>query len=167
MGWLNGFVGELVAYWSVIAVFVYYFEVISRYVFNSPTNWAHEAMFLMFGMQYLVAGGFVLRDGAHVRVDVIYTNLSRRTKAILDLVTSVFFFIFVVTLMVTGWIFFHDSLGMNEVSFTEWGIQYYPIKFALPLGAALLLLQGLAQLLNDIDIVRGAAPESRPNDETD
>ena len=48
------------AYWSIVAVFVYYYEVISRYVFNSPTNWAHESMFLMFGMQYLIAGGFVL-----------------------------------------------------------------------------------------------------------
>ncbi len=150
---LNGFCGEFVAYWSAIAVFVYYYEVVSRYVFNSPTNWAHESMFLMFGMQYLIAGGFVLREGGHVRVDVLYTNLSTRTKAILDLVTSVFFFIFTFALLVTGWTFFSDSFGQREVSFTEWGIQYYPIKFALPVGAALLILQGLAQLLNDIDRV--------------
>ena len=78
---INGFAGEFVAYWSVIAVFVYYYEVIARYVFNSPTNWAHESMFLMFGMQYLIAGGFVLREGGHVRVDVLYTNLSLRTRA--------------------------------------------------------------------------------------
>ena len=47
---INGLAGEFVAYWSVIAVFVYYYEVIARYVFNSPTNWAHESMFLMFGI---------------------------------------------------------------------------------------------------------------------
>jgi hypothetical protein len=45
---LSLFPGEFVSYWAVIAVFVYYFEVIARYVFNSPTNWAHEAMYLMF-----------------------------------------------------------------------------------------------------------------------
>ncbi|MDJ0778063.1 MAG: TRAP transporter small permease subunit [Gammaproteobacteria bacterium] len=162
---LNGFCGEFVAYWSAIAVFVYYYEVVSRYVFNSPTNWAHEAMFLMFGMQYLIAGGFVLREGGHVRVDVLYTNLSLRTRAMLDLVTSVFFFIFTVSLLVTGWIFFSDSFGQREVSFTEWHIQYYPVKFALPLGAALLILQGVAQLLNDIDRVLhpdDAVPEPEP-----
>ncbi|MGB0720905.1 MAG: TRAP transporter small permease subunit [Gammaproteobacteria bacterium] len=159
VGRINGFAGEVAAYWSVIAVFVYYYEVIARYVFNSPTNWAHEAMFLMFGMQYLLAGGYALREGAHVRVDVIYTNLSTRTKAILDLITSVAFFIFVTTLLVTGWIFFHDALEIQEVSFTEWGIQYYPIKFALPLGAALLMLQGIAQLLNDIDTVLHPPPD--------
>ena len=149
---LNGFAGEFVAYWSVIAVFVYYYEVIARYVFNSPTNWAHEAMFLMFGMQYLIAGGFCLRESAHVRVDVIYVHIPKRMKAILDVVTSAFFFIFVVTLLVTGWIFFHDAFSIKEVSFTEWGIQYWPIKFALPLGAALLMVQGAAQLLKDITV---------------
>ena len=147
---INGVTGELVAYWSIFAVFVYYYEVIARYVFNSPTNWAHESMFLMFGMQYLLAGGYVLREGAHVRVDVIYMHFSKRTKAIVDIFTSVLFFIFVLTLMVTGYIFFNDSFEVNEVSFTEWGIQYWPIKFALPLGAFLLLMQGIAQLVKDI-----------------
>jgi TRAP-type mannitol/chloroaromatic compound transport system permease small subunit len=150
---INITVGEFVAYWSIIAVFVYYYEVIVRYVFNSPTNWAHEGMFLMFGMQYLLAGGFCLRENAHVRVDVIYMHFSHRTKALVDVITSAFFFIFVVTLLVTGWIFFYDSFSINEVSFTEWGIQYYPIKFALPLGAILIMLQGIARLLEDIHIL--------------
>lgn len=149
---INGFAGELVAYWSVIAVFVYYYEVIARYVFNSPTNWAHEAMFLMFGMQYLIAGGFCLRENAHVRVDVIYSMLSKRTQAILDVITSSFFLIFVITLLVTGWIFFHDAMQSMEVSNSEWHIQYWPIKFALPLGAALLLIQGIANLVKDIAV---------------
>ncbi len=154
---INGFVGELVAWWSVLAVFVYYYEVIARYVFNSPTNWAHEAMFLMFGMQYLLAGGYVLREGAHVRVDVLYTRLSKRGKALVDVLTSAFFFIFTLTLIWTGWTFFMDSYRVHEVSFTEWAVQYWPIKFALPLGGVLLLLQGLAQLLKDIAVLRDPA----------
>lgn len=150
---INGLAGEFVAYWSVIAVFVYYYEVIARYVFNSPTNWAHESMFLMFGMQYLIAGGFVLREGGHVRVDVLYNFMSKRWKAISDVFTSIFFFIFMFALLVTGWTFFKDAYDVSEVSFTEWAIQYWPIKFALPLGAALLILQGISQLLKDIAVV--------------
>jgi TRAP-type mannitol/chloroaromatic compound transport system permease small subunit len=149
---INGLAGEFVAYWSVIAVFVYYYEVMARYVFNSPTNWAHEGMFLMFGMQYLIAGGFVLREGGHVRVDVLYNYLPKRGKAIIDVLTSVFFFIFMLTLLVTGWTFFYDSFEVREVSFTEWAIQYWPIKLSLSLGAALLLFQGIAQLIKDIAI---------------
>ncbi len=150
---INGLAGEFVAYWSVIAVFAYYYEVIARYVFNSPTNWAHESMFLMFGMQYLIAGGFVLREGGHVRVDVLYNHMPKRWKAITDVFTSIFFFIFMFALLGTGWIFFKDSYNVGEVSFTEWAIQYWPIKFALPLGAALLILQGISQLIKDIAVV--------------
>ena len=56
-------------------------------------------------------------------------------------------------LLVTGWTFFKDSYDVGEVSFTEWAIQYWPIKFALPLGAALLILQGISQLIKDIAVV--------------
>lgn len=159
VGALNQFAGSFVACWSVIAVFVYYYEVIARYVFNSPTNWAHESMFLMFGAQYLLAGGFCLREDAHVRVDVFYMKFSRRKKAMVDAATSLFFFIFVVSLLLSGWTFFSDSFEVREVSFTEWGIQYYPVKFTLALGAALLLLQGIARLLRDITVLIEPARE--------
>ena len=97
---LSLFCGEFVSYWAVIAVFVYYYEVIARYVFNSPTNWAHEAMYLMFGMQYLIAGAYAMLTETHVRVDIFYAPMRRRNKAIVDLATSVFFFIFAGTLLV-------------------------------------------------------------------
>ncbi|UCE89234.1 MAG: TRAP transporter small permease subunit [Pseudomonadota bacterium] len=151
----NGFVGSFVAWWSLIAVFVYYYEVLARYVFNSPTNWAHESMFLMFGMQYLLAGAYALRDEAHVRVDVIYMHFSERGKAITDVITSVFFFIFTGALLWTGWTFAFDSISVAEVSFTEWAIQYWPVKLAIPVGAALLMLQGLARLIRDIMFLAG------------
>jgi len=147
------FTGEFVALWSVIAVFVYYYEVIVRYVFNSPTNWAHEGMFLMFGMQYLVAGAYAMLSESHVRVDIFYANFSARGKAFIDLLTSVFFFIFAGTLLSTGWIFAADSVRQGEVSFTEWAIQYWPVKIVIVLGAILLILQGISKLMKDISLV--------------
>ena len=155
--WLVVRTGEFVAAWAILAVFVYYFEVVGRYVFNSPTNWAHESMFLMFGMQYMLAGAFAYREDAHVRVDIVYASFSPRGKAIADVVTSVFFFIFAGTLFVTGWRFAMDSVGVGEVSFTEWGIQYWPVKLTMVIGAILILLQGLAQLMRDIAIIRQKA----------
>ena len=148
--WINGWVGEFIAYWSVMAVFVYFYEVLARYVFNSPTNWAHEGMFLMFGMQYLLAGGYAAREDAHVRVDIIYEQLSERAKAITDIVTSIFFFIFTVTLLVTGTIFVLDAISVWEVSFTEWSIQYWPVKCSIVIGALLIILQGVAKLIRDV-----------------
>lgn len=151
--WLNVRVGEFVAYWAVISVFVYYYEVVARYVFNSPTNWVHESMFLMYGMQYMLCGAYAYREDQHVRVDVIYTKFSPRGKAIADIITSVFFFIFILTMLWTGTVFALDAIHNNEVSFTEWGVQYWPVKMMLPIGAALMALQGLSKLIKDIIFV--------------
>ena len=147
---ISGWCGHFVAYWSIIAVFVYYYEVIARYVFNSPTNWAHESMFLMFGMQYLLSGAFALREGSHVRVDVLHEQLSIRAQVLTDIVSSFFFFVFTLTLMVTGAIFALDSIQVLEVSFTEWAIQFWPVKMTIALGALVLWLQGIAKLSRDV-----------------
>ncbi|HEY2336312.1 MAG TPA: TRAP transporter small permease subunit [Burkholderiales bacterium] len=152
--WVNVKAGEYVAYWGVIAVFVYYYEVVARFVFNSPTNWVHESMFLMFGMQYMISGAYAYKEDQHVRVDVVYTHLSTRGKAIADIISSVFFFIFTLTMLYTGWKFASDAVQNGETSFTEWSVQYWPVKIAIPLGAALIVLQGVSKLLKDIVLVR-------------
>lgn len=152
---INSFIGEFASYWTVIAVFVFYYEVIARYIFNSPTIWAHESMFLLFGVQYMLSGGFCLRENSHVRVDVVYMCMPVRMRAACALLTSLFFFVFAAALMATGWIFFHDSFVIKQVSHTEWEIPHWPIKFALPLGGALIFMQGLAHVLRDIAILRG------------
>jgi len=150
------YAGEFVAYWAVIAVFAYYFEVVARYVFNSPSIWAHEGMYLMFGMQYLIAGAYAALTDAHVKVDVFYAAWSPLRKALVDLFTSIFFFIFAGTLLATGWIFAMDATVVNEVSFSEWQIAYWPFKWAIVVGAVLLVLQGIAKLAQDIMTVRNS-----------
>ncbi|MDE4097781.1 TRAP transporter small permease subunit [Phaeobacter gallaeciensis] len=195
-GWIDRtslMAGEFVSYWAVIAVFVYYFEVISRYVFGSPTNWAHEAMYLMFGMQYLIAGSYAMLTEAHVRVDIFYAPLSRPKRAWADLFTSIFFFIFAFTLLFTGYKFaldanavatgngvisewargnigFGEMLGSmslaqwtdpnirwGEISFNEWEIPLWPMKWVMVIGGLLLVLQGISKLAQDVRaIVKGA-----------
>ena len=153
---INGWVGEFICYWTVIAIVVYYYEVLARYVFNSPTNWAHESMYLMFGMMYMLGGGFGLRVETHVRVDILYLRLSEKYKAVFDLVTSVVFFIFMLALLWSGWVFAGYSIGLWEVSFTEWAIQHGGVKLSIVFGSALLLLQGTAKVVKDVLIVSGS-----------
>jgi TRAP-type mannitol/chloroaromatic compound transport system permease small subunit len=148
--WVNVKAGEYVAYWAVISVFVYYYEVMARFLYNSPTNWVHESMFLMYGMQYMISGAYAYREDQHVRVDVVYTKLSPRGKAIADIVSSLFFFTFTLTLLWTGGRFALDAVNNAETSFTEWGVQYWPVKLAIPIGAALIVLQGVSKLIKDI-----------------
>ena len=152
---INGYVGEYVSFWSIIAVFVYYYEVLVRYLFNSPTNWAHESMFLMFGMQYMLAAGFTHRENAHVHVDVLYHYFPLRMKAVVNVLTSIFFFIFCIVLFWTGWVFAADSMAVWEVSFTEWAIQYWPVKLTLSAGALLLMLDGISKLTKDLIVLFG------------
>lgn len=155
---LSYITGEFVSYWSVIAVFVYYYEVVARYVFNSPTIWAHEGMYLMFGMQYLICGAYAMLTESHVRVDVFYAPWSPRRKAIVNLLTSVFFFIFAGVLLVTSWIFAMDATRVSEVSFTDWRISYWPMKWAMFISGVLLVLQGASKFAQDIRTV--IAPQS-------
>lgn len=195
-GWIDRlslYAGEFVSYWAVIAVFVYYYEVIARYVFNSPTNWAHEGMYLMFGMQYLVAGAYAMLTESHVRVDIFYTQMSPRRRAITDILTSIFFFIFAGTLLVTSYIFAFDAIAVpsgnglvsdwargqiglfemlsrlspsewtnpnirwGEISFNEWEVPLWPMKWVMVLGGLLIVLQGISKLAQDVRIViRGA-----------
>ncbi len=191
--------GEFVSYWAVIAVIVYYYEVISRYVFNSPTSWAHEAMYLMFGMQYLIAGAYAMLTESHVRVDIFYAPLPAKKKAWTDLVTSIFFFIFAGTLLWTSYTFAMDALAVptgnsvvsgwargetgflemlgsmnaaqwtdpnvrwGEISFNEWEVPLWPMKWVMVLGGLLLILQGVSKVLKDIQtLMRGTPP---PGDE--
>ena len=153
--WLNVRVGVFVAYWCLISVFAYYYEVMARFVFNSPTNWVHESMFLMFGMLYMLSGAYAYREDQHVRVDVVYSHFSTRGKAIADIITSFFFFIFILTMLWTGYRFAADAVSLREVSFTEWAVQYWPVKLTIPIGAALMLLQGISKLIKDILILTG------------
>jgi len=101
----------------------------------------------------MLSGAYAYREDQHVRVDVLYTKLSTRGKAIADIISSVFFFIFTITLLWTGWRFAADAVANSETSFTEWGIQYWPVKLTMPLGAALIILQGVSKLIKDILIL--------------
>ncbi len=117
----------------------------------------------MFGMQYLIAGAYAMLTESHVRVDVFYATMSVRRKALVNILTTVFFFIFAGTLLVTGWIFAVDATRVRETSFTEWQIVYWPFKWAIFVGALLLLLQGIAKLAADIrTLIAGAEPTAAP-----
>jgi TRAP-type mannitol/chloroaromatic compound transport system permease small subunit len=142
--------GMILAWWTVVAVFVITFEVVARYVFDRPTNWAHESMTLIFAMQYILCGAYAHWARAHVRVDVVFQALSPRQQAWMNVLTSMLFFFYIGIMTYTGWFFYWDSQTMWEVSFTDWAPPMYPVKFTVFLGCLLLLFQGLANLARDL-----------------
>jgi TRAP-type mannitol/chloroaromatic compound transport system permease small subunit len=142
--------GRILAWWTLLAVLIITFEVTMRYVFNRPTNWAHESMTLIFGMQYILSGAYAHYSKSHVRVDVVYQAFSPRNKARMDALTSVLFFFYVGIMTYTGWFFYWEAQKMWEVSFSDWGPPLYPVKFTVFLGSLLLLLQGGANFVRDL-----------------
>lgn len=148
--WLCEHSGQWVAFWTITAVVFYAFEVIARYIFNKPTIWVHESSFLIFGMQYLLAGAYAYLHGSHVAVDIIYNKFPLRGRFGLDIFTSVFSFIFFITLMATSYGFMMDSIGMRERTMETWQIQYYPVKAMMVLGGLLMILATISKLYKDI-----------------
>ena len=150
---VNERVGNLLSYFLFFFFVLLLVEVVLRYFFNSPTVWANELAQMLFGAYAILAGGYILRTGGHVNVDILYSRLSRKQRAVLDIVTSSLFFLFCGMLLVYGGSLAWDSLARFEHSQSAWNPPLYPAKLMIPLAALLLMLQGLAKLIRDILIL--------------
>jgi len=161
----NTLIGKLLIWVNVLAISVMTFEVVMRYLLNRPTIWAHDSMTLLYAIFYILAGGYAHLHHAHVRVDVLYSRWTEQTKAFMDIIMSVFFFLFSGVLLWTTWNFYWSSqqmwatvtvFGVNlpgEVAATPWEPPLFCVKFMMPLGALMLLLQGIVWLIRDVNKV--------------
>jgi TRAP-type mannitol/chloroaromatic compound transport system permease small subunit len=105
-----------------------------------------------------MAGGYALLHRAHVRIDVIYERFSPRTRSYLDVITFVFFVLYVGTLVWIGTEIAWKSFLIGETTGSPWNPPIWPVRFAIPIAGLLLLLQGVANLLRDLGIARRGAP---------
>lgn len=134
--------------WAITAIILY--EITLRFIFGHPTIWAHETSLMIFGALAILAGAYALCHRTHVNMDLFYGRLSPRGKAILDLVSSPLFFIFCAVLLWKGAEFAWRSIEVWEVSITHWHPPIWPIKCIIPIGAFLILLQGVAKFVSDL-----------------
>jgi len=132
----------------LIVVLIIY-EVVMRYVFNQPTIWVHELSQLLWGSLFMLVGAYILRHDGHVNMDLVYTRLSPRKRAILDLVTALIFFLFCGVLLWKGWTMASNSLAILEHSGSPWDPPIYLVKLTIPVGASLLILQGIAKFIRN------------------
>jgi TRAP-type mannitol/chloroaromatic compound transport system permease small subunit len=140
--------GKLVSFLIVFIMTILLFEVALRFVFNAPTIWAHELSMHLFGAYSVLAGAYVLLHDQHVKIDIIYLRFSPRNRAIIDLVTYLFFFMFIGILLRYGWMIAWRAIELRQtVSPSPWGSPIWPTKCTVPIAAFLILLQGLAQFI--------------------
>ncbi len=142
------------------------FEVFSRYVLNDPHPWAFDAQMMLYGTMFMMAGAYTLAKSGHVRGDILYGFLQPRTQAMLDLVLYIIFFIpGTLALIYAGYFFAEDSWRILEhSSITADGPPIYPFKTVIPVAGAVLILQGLIEILRCVVCIRENEWPSREQD---
>lgn len=147
---INGWSGKIGS-WLIIPISLFtLFEVVARYFFNSPTNWSSEATGYLFGMMCFLAGGYCTRHDMHVNMEIITGRMSERRRAILEVITSTFTYLFLIMLLWRSYLFALEATVALERSGTEWNPPYWPFVWFLPIGAFLLLLQELSNLAKNL-----------------
>lgn len=154
--WISIWSGKIFSAINPIIALIVVYEIFVRYVFDAPTLWANEAVIYLAAVSYLMGGAYSHYYRAHVRVDILYLKFSQRTRAILDMVTFSFTFLYLGSLVWVGTKYALESLKVLEKTGSPWNPPIYPLKFAIPIGALLLLLQSIANFIRDlIYVIKG------------
>jgi TRAP-type mannitol/chloroaromatic compound transport system permease small subunit len=153
---MSAWFGKAFGWLIIVMTFGMSYEVLVRYLFNSPTPWALDISFIMYGTLFMMGGAYTLSRGGHVRGDFLYRLWSDRTQATMDLTLYIlFFFPGILALVFTGWKYASRSWGYAEVSVNSpAGIPIYQFKTVIVAAGILLLIQGLAQVFRCIICIR-------------
>lgn len=163
---LSAWFGKAFAWLIIVMAVGTGYEVFVRYVLNSPTAWALDVSFIMYGALFMMGGAYTLSRGGHVRGDFLYRLLQPRTQAKIDFVLYIiFFFPGVTALIFAGWKYAARSWGYGEVSAASpAGIPIYQFKTVIVAAGLLLFVQGIAQLMRCIIAIRTNAWIEAPED---
>jgi len=163
---VSTWIGQAFAWLIIALTALISFEVFARYVLGSPHPWAFDAMMMMYGTIFMMAGAYTLAKGGHVRGDVLYGFFSPRTQAVLDLLLYIVFFIpGVIALTYAGWDFAATAWAIKEhSSITADGPPIYPFKSVITVAGAVLLLQGLVEIARCVVCIRMGEWPSREQD---
>jgi len=128
----------------------------SRYAFSISSNAWLEIQWYMFGTLVMLGASYTLKKNEHVRVDIVYTNIPTRWQIAVDIFGGILFLLPATLIMAyLSWPVFYNSWALGEVSSNAGGLVRWPIKIFLPLGFALLSLQGFSELIKRIAMLTG------------
>jgi len=140
-------VGRAISLIALPIMLIIAIEVVSRYVFNSPTRWGWQTTTHLFGVLALFGGAYALLHGRHIRIEVFYERFGSKLKLVSRLLTAILFFIFIGLLVWQGYLMAEISVRGREVIRGIIHFPVYPLKILIPVAALLFLLQGIANLL--------------------
>src|SRR5256885_9959377 len=163
---LSTWVGQAFS-WLIVALTLHIsWEVFSRYCLDRTSAWAFDAMIMMYGTLFMMAGAYTLAKNGHERGDVIYGYFTPRAQAILDLTLYIVFFIpGIVALTYAGYFYAAESWAIDEHSnITAEGPPVYPFKMVIPVAGAFVLVQGIVEIIRCIICIKQGAWPLREED---
>jgi TRAP-type mannitol/chloroaromatic compound transport system permease small subunit len=150
---LNDWVGKIFGWLIIPLMLLVVFDVILRYIFNRPTIWVWDINVQLLGTLVVLGGGYALRHGAHIGVDALVGHLSPPKRAMVDLITSFFFFFGVGVLMWKATMDAIFSVQIKELYTSVFAPPIYPFKILMVLGILLLFLQGVVKFIQDLNLI--------------
>ncbi len=157
---LNELLGKVIMWLVLAAVLISSGNAIIRKAFDMSSNAWLEIQWYLFAGVFMLGVGYVLLKNAHVRIDFIASRLSKRTNAIIDLVGLIIFTIPLALILVDlSWPLFTRALQSGEMSANAGGLIRWPVILLVPVGFAILALQGLSELIKRIAFLTGHRKE--------
>jgi len=163
---VSTWVGHAFSFLIVGLTLLISWEVFSRYALDNPHAWAFDVMIMMYGTMFMMAGAYTLAKSGHVRGDVLYGFFRPRTQATIDLVLYIAFFIpGVFALTYAGYFYAAESWAINEhSSITAEGPPVYQFKTVIPIAGAILLAQGIVEIIRCAICIKQGYWPSREED---
>ena len=156
---INTAIGRSMVWLILLCCLVSALTATLRYVFDWGSNALLESQWFMFGLVFLFCAAWTLREGGHVRIDILYTKLPPVARIWIDIIGGLLFLLPVCLLIAyDSWSFFLISYQTGETSSNPGGLIWWPIKLAIPVAFILLSLQGLSETIKNIAVLTGHRP---------
>ena len=151
----NRRIGRIVMYLIFVMIGVLLYASLSRTLFDRPLIWGVEVSQFLMVAYFLLGGAYSMQLDDHVSMDLFYTRLSPRAKAMSDVLTMLLLLVFLATLLAGGISSTSYAIKYGETNYSSWAPPLAPIKIIMTLGVALMLAQCLSTLFKDIAVLRG------------
>ena len=158
---VNERIGRVCDWLVLLACLVSAGNAMVRYAYDASSNAWLELQWYMFAVIVMFGAAYTLKRNEHVRVDLLYMQMSRRGQLWLDILGTLIFLMPTCAILAwLSWPFFEQSFAVREISQNAGGLVRWPIKIVMPLGFALLALQGLSELIKRIAFLSGYPVDS-------
>ena len=153
--------GRIVGWLIIPMVLSLVWEVVARYWFNAPTVWAYDMTYMLYGTFFMLGSAYTLLRGGHIRTDSLYAQWSPRRQGLVDAVCYVlFFFPGMLCILYAGAVEARQAWDISERTGLRVfivSVPMYVVKSIIPVTAALLLLQGVSELIRCARVIRAGA----------